>query len=170
MQVVRYSQYLKGNCIGTGPGKEELQLRTAQCRAERTRDPKVLNVAIANLPGTEVFCTHEPHLAGEEVFGSQKRKANVPLGYEGKSHRPDKVNFSRPRIATRLTPANYASYSLLDVVEELSSKLQEDQAPNNQGTKSQGCHVSVRPSLVSVRPCQLDRPLVRPTSIRVTTR
>ena len=30
--------------------------------------------------------------------------------------------------------------------------------------------VSVRPSHVFVRPCQLDRPLVRPTSIRVTTR
>ena len=31
-------------------------------------------------------------------------------------------------------------------------------------------NVSVRPGLVFVRPCQLDRPLVRPTSIRVTTR
>ena len=31
-------------------------------------------------------------------------------------------------------------------------------------------NVSVRPSLVSVRPYQLDKPLVRPTSIRVTTR
>ena len=31
-------------------------------------------------------------------------------------------------------------------------------------------NVSVCPSLVSVRPCQLDRPLIRPTSIRVTTR
>jgi hypothetical protein len=39
-------------------------------------------------------------MAGEEVFGSQKQNADVPLGFEGEPHRPDKVNFSRPRIAT----------------------------------------------------------------------
>jgi hypothetical protein len=72
-------------------------------------------------------------MAGEEVFGSQKRKADVLLGFEGESHRPDKVNFSRPRIATRSSRANHASCSLPDVVEEVSPKLQEDQAPNNLG-------------------------------------
>ena len=136
MQVVRYYQYLKGDLVGTGPGKEDLQLRAAKRRAKRTGDPKVLNIAIANLPGAEVFCTREPHLVGEEVFGSQKRKADVPLGFEGESHRLDKVNFSRPRIATKLSRANHASCSLLDVVEELSPELQEDQTPNNQGTMS----------------------------------
>jgi hypothetical protein len=35
-------------------------------------------------------------MASEEVFGSQKRKADVPLGFEGKSYRPDKVNGLRP--------------------------------------------------------------------------
>jgi hypothetical protein len=73
-------------------------------------------------------------MAGEEVFGSQKRKADVPLGFEGESHRPDKVNFSRPWIATRLNRANHASCSLSDVVEEVSPELQEDQAPNNLDT------------------------------------
>jgi hypothetical protein len=73
-------------------------------------------------------------LAGREVFGSQKRKANVPLGFEGESHRPNKVNFSRPRIATKSSRANHASCSLPDVVEELSLKLQEDQVSNNLGT------------------------------------
>jgi hypothetical protein len=73
-----------------------LQLRTAQRIVERTGDPKVLNVAMAKLPGAELFCTREPHLASEEVFGSQKRKADVPLGFEGESYRPDKVNFSDP--------------------------------------------------------------------------
>jgi hypothetical protein len=89
---------------------------------------------MAKLPGAELFCTREPHLAGEEVFGSQKRKVDVPLGFESKSHRPDKVNFSRPRIATRSSRANHASCSLPDVVEELSPELQKDQAPNNLGT------------------------------------
>jgi hypothetical protein len=101
MQVVRYYQYLKGYRVGTGPGKEELQLRAAQRTAERTGDPQVLNVAMAKLPGAELLCTQSPHMVGEEVFGSQKRKADVPLSFEGESHRPDKVNFSRPRIATR---------------------------------------------------------------------
>jgi hypothetical protein len=44
------------------------------------------------------------------------------------------VNFSRPRIATRSSRTNHASSSLLDVVEELSPELQENQAPNNLGT------------------------------------
>jgi hypothetical protein len=118
MQVVRYYQYLKGDRAGTGPGKEEL--------AERTGDPKVLNVAMAKLPGAELFCTHAPHMAGKEVFGSQKRKADVPLGFEGEPHRLGKVNFSRPRIATKSSRANHASCSLPDVVEEVSPELQED--------------------------------------------
>jgi hypothetical protein len=134
MQVVRYYQYLKGDRASTGPGKEELQLRAAQRTAERTGDPKVLNVAMAKLPGAELFCTRAPHMVGEEVFGSQKRKADVPLGFEGESHRPDKVNFSHPRIATRSSRANHSSCSLPDVVEEVSPELQEDQAPNSLGT------------------------------------
>ena len=73
-------------------------------------------------------------MAGEEVFGSQKRKADVPLGFEGESHRPDKVNFSRPRIQTRSSRAKHASCSLPNVVEELSPDLQQDQVLNNRGT------------------------------------
>jgi hypothetical protein len=89
---------------------------------------------MARLPGAELFCTREPHLAGEEVFSSQKRKADVPLGFEGESHQPDKANFSHSRIAIRFSRANHASCSLPDMVEELSFELQEDQAPNNLGT------------------------------------
>jgi hypothetical protein len=89
---------------------------------------------MAKLHGTELFCTREPHLAGEEVFGSQKRKVDVPLDFKGESYRPNKVNFFRPQIATRSSRANHTSCSLPDVVKELSSELQEDQAPNNLGT------------------------------------
>ena len=73
-------------------------------------------------------------MAGEEVFGSQKRKADVPLGFEGESYRPDKVNFSRPRIQTRSSRAKHGTCSLLDMVEELSPDLEEEQVLNNQGT------------------------------------
>ena len=68
MQVVRYYQYLKGDWVGTSPGKEELQLCAAQRTAQRTEDPKVLNVAMAKLLGAEIFCTYAPHMAGEKVF------------------------------------------------------------------------------------------------------
>jgi hypothetical protein len=62
-------------------------------------------------------------MAGEEVFGSQKQKADVPLSFEGESHRLDKVNFSRPWIATKSSRANHVSFSLPNVVEEVSPKL-----------------------------------------------
>jgi hypothetical protein len=57
IQVVKYYQYLKGERAGTGLGKEELLLRTAQCTIQRTKDPKVLNVAMAKLPGADLFYT-----------------------------------------------------------------------------------------------------------------
>ena len=93
---------------------------------------------MAKLHGVELFYTRAPHMASKEVFSSQKRKAEIPqsLGLEGESHWPDKVNFLRPRIATRSSRAKHMSCSLPDVVEELSPELQEDQALNNQGTTS----------------------------------
>jgi hypothetical protein len=93
MQVIRYYQYLKGDRAGTGPGKEELQLCAAQRTSERTKDPKVLNVAMAKLLGAELFCTREPHMAGEEVFDTQKGKADVPLDFEGESYQPKVMEF-----------------------------------------------------------------------------
>ena len=80
IQVVRYYQYLKSDRARTGHGKGELQLRGIQRTAEYTRHSKVLNVAMATLLGAELFCTREPHTAGEEVFGFQKRKVDVLLG------------------------------------------------------------------------------------------
>jgi hypothetical protein len=66
---------------------------------------------MAKLLGTDLFCTREPHLVGEEVFGSQKRKADVLLDFEGESHQPDKVNFFRPQVAIRSARAKHASCS-----------------------------------------------------------
>ena len=80
MQMVRYYQFLKGDQAGTGPGKDELLLRVAQRSAHRTGNPKALADAISNIRGVQDFVTREPHLEGEEVFGSQKQKADMPLG------------------------------------------------------------------------------------------
>jgi hypothetical protein len=83
---------------------------------------------MAKMPGAEEFCTQEPYFEGEEVFGSQKRKADIPLGSEHKSHRPDRVNFSRPRVKTRSSVAPGTSCSLNDI--EPSTDLQEHPIPN----------------------------------------
>jgi hypothetical protein len=64
------------------------------------------------MPGAAEFCTREPHFEGEEVFGSQKRKADVPLGSGHESHRLDKVNFSHSRVRTRSSVAKEAGCSL----------------------------------------------------------
>ncbi len=105
MQMVQYYQFLKGDNPGTGPGKEELKLRVAQRYAQRTGNPKGLHEVMATIPGVGRYCTRNPHLEGEEVFGSQNRMSDVPPGSEHDSHRPDKVNFSRPRVTTRYTRA-----------------------------------------------------------------
>ena len=70
MQMVRYYQFLKGEHVGTGPGKEELLLRVAQRCAHHTGNPKVLADAISNIWEVHDFVTREPHLEGKEVFGS----------------------------------------------------------------------------------------------------
>ena len=101
MQVVAYYQYLNGDRAGTGPGKEELLLRVAQRTTVRSGNPKALHAALSRMPGAEEFCSREPHFEGEEVFGSMKRKLDLPPGSEHDSHRPDKVNFSRLRVELR---------------------------------------------------------------------
>jgi hypothetical protein len=86
---------LKGDVGGTCPTKKELKLRMAERRAKQTGNPLVLQDPMLDMPG----------MAGEEVFGSSKRKANLPLGVEEESHRPDKVNFSHPRGSVRAVKA-----------------------------------------------------------------
>jgi hypothetical protein len=72
LEVVAYYQFLKGGIGGDGPSKEELKLRGAQRRAQRTGDSTVLQKVLLDMPGAEEFCTRDPHLEGAEVFGSQK--------------------------------------------------------------------------------------------------
>jgi hypothetical protein len=79
------------------------------------------------MPRVAEFCTREPHFEGEEVFGSQKLKADVPLGFEHESHRPNKVNFSHPRVRTRSSRAKEASCNLNIIPEELFHDLQVGQ-------------------------------------------
>ena len=99
MQMTNYQAYLKGYASGSGPSKGELRL----CAARRSGDPKKIAEALNTLPEAEGVGTRVPHLEGEETFGSTKRKLDVPIGDAGDSHRPDKINFSQPRVRTRST-------------------------------------------------------------------
>jgi hypothetical protein len=97
--MTNYRAYQRGYACGSGPSKQELKLRAAT----RSKDPKKIAEALNTLPGAEGLGSRIPHLEGEEIFGSTKRKLDVPIGDAGDSHRPDKVNFSQPRVRTRST-------------------------------------------------------------------
>ena len=95
LQVVAYYQFLKGGNGGDGPSKEELKLRCAQRRAERTGDPALLQKVLLNMPGGEEFCSRNPHHEGAEVFGSQKRRPDTPIGANEETHRLDTVKLRK---------------------------------------------------------------------------
>ena len=48
--------------------------------------------------------THVLHLEGERVFGSAKRKLDLPPGDETDSHRHDRVNYSVPKLSKKGSP------------------------------------------------------------------
>ena len=91
--MTNYRAYLRGHVSGSGPSKGELKLRAAR------RSVSALN----SLPEAHGVGSRVPHLEGEEIFGSTKRRLDVPIGDARDLHRPDKVNFSQPRVRTRST-------------------------------------------------------------------
>jgi len=97
--MTNYRAFLRRYASGSGPSKEELKLRAAK----QSGDPKKMVEALNTLPGAEGVGSRIPHLEGEEIFGSTKRKLDVPIGDARDSHRLDKVNFSQPRVRTRST-------------------------------------------------------------------
>jgi hypothetical protein len=46
--------------------------------ARRSGDTKKIEEALSQLPEVEVTTTRIPHLEGEEIFGSTKRKLDLP--------------------------------------------------------------------------------------------
>jgi hypothetical protein len=103
----------------------------AQRRALGTGDPTVLQKVLLDMFGGEEFCICDPHLEGAEVFGSQKRRSDTPIGDDGDIHRPDTVNFSRPcpdKQVTRSQPV-----TLPTIIEEYSPSVQEVQVPSPAG-------------------------------------
>ena len=94
MQCTNNYQFLKDGRFGTGPSRQELRLRQAQ---QSGRLDKLVD-AMETMPEGKEWCTRTLHFEGDEVFGSTARQLNLPLGSQFDSHRPDKMNFSRPRV------------------------------------------------------------------------
>ena len=87
----------------------------------------MLQRALLDMPGVEDFCTREPHLEGAEVFGSQKRKPDTPIGADSETLRSDTINFSCPCLSKRVTRSGAAT--LPTVIEEVSPSVQEVLSP-----------------------------------------
>jgi len=85
-----YCVYLKGHASKSGPSKEELKLRTMR----QSKCSKKNAEALTTLPSAEYVGINIPHLEEVKIFGSTKRKLDIPIGDVEKSHRLNKVNFS----------------------------------------------------------------------------
>ena len=94
LQSLFYFNYLRGGPSGTRPSKFELELRLASRKGNSKRVVKLLNeVAVEAGLNTRV-----PHLEGETIFGTAKRKLDLPPGDDSDSHRHDHVNYDVPKM------------------------------------------------------------------------
>ena len=119
MQITNYRIWLKGGSDGKGLDLAFLKLKAvAMCR-----DPKILVDAMKAYPWAEDINTRDCVLEGPELFGSTKRKLNLPTGADCDSHRPDKVNYfiPHPNIrATRQRIEKLLSYAIYGAVHTTS--------------------------------------------------
>jgi hypothetical protein len=132
MQMTNYMAYLKDKASGTGSSKQELKLRAAR----HSGDPKKIEEALSQLLEVEVVSTRIPHLEGEEIFGSTKRKLDLPPGDDGNSHKPDKVNFSQPQEQTRSRTAH------TEVAGASMSGADKDELPHVTTALESDCNMS----------------------------
>ena len=115
-----------------GLSREELKLRSTQRRAQHIGDPRIIQSAFLGMPGANDFCTRDPHHEGAEVFGSQKRKSDTPMGADDETHRSDTINFSRPHPLKRVTKARTAT--LPTIVKEVETSIEQVQPSPPVGT------------------------------------
>ena len=100
LQSIAYFNFLKDGRSGTGPSTSVLRLRVAARNANPSRIVKVVDdVSCATSLNTRV-----PHLEGEKVFGSAKRKLDLPPGDASDSYRHDRINYSIPKLSKIASP------------------------------------------------------------------
>ena len=100
LQSTGYYLFLKGGRSGTGPSALVLKHRLASCSGNPSKVAKLVD----ELSDDAGLNTRVPHLEGERVFGSAKRKLDLPPGDDGDSHRHNRVNFSVPKLSKRASP------------------------------------------------------------------
>ena len=64
------------------------------------------------MPRADEFCTRDPHHEGAEIFGSQKRELDTPIGVDEETYRSNTINFSWPRLGKRSLGLVQQSYQL----------------------------------------------------------
>jgi hypothetical protein len=94
MRMTNNRTYFKEKSSRACPSRQELKLKAAR----RSGDPKKIVEALSQLLGVEGSTNQMSHLKGEEIFGSTKRKLDLPLGDDGDYHQLDKINFSQPQV------------------------------------------------------------------------
>ena len=98
MQITNYHSWLKGGSLGEGIDQELLKLKVAM----HIGDLKLFEEAMRSYPWVEYLNTKTYALEGGQLFGSTKRKLELPPGSEYKSHPLDKVNYSITCPNTRI--------------------------------------------------------------------
>ena len=119
MQIANYRAWLKRGLDGRGMDYASLKLKAVV----RCGDPKILVDAMKSYSGAEGTNTRNCALEGSELFGSTKRKLNLPPGVDCESHRLDKMNYSIPQHdiwATRQRIKELLTFAEHDVVHTTS--------------------------------------------------
>ena len=94
LQSLFYFNYLRSGPSGIGRSKFELEL----CLASRKRNSKRVVKLLDEVTLEASLNTRVPHLEGETIFGTAKRKLDLPLGDDSDSHRHDCVNYAVPKV------------------------------------------------------------------------
>jgi hypothetical protein len=110
LQSTAYHNFLKGIGGGTGPDRSVLRLRSAI----RSGDSSKIARAVGELSADVGLNSRVPHLEGEFIFGSAKRKLDLPPGDDSDSHRHDRVNSTLPKIGRKMTPGQSCRHRGLD--------------------------------------------------------
>lgn len=98
IQCTRFNVFLNnGNQGGTRTDKVELRFKVANC----SRNLNMMFKAIKGVPGVRDFLIADFTYAGEEAFGSAKRRLQAEPGAHDDSYRFDKVNFPQLKQAAK---------------------------------------------------------------------
>ena len=89
--------------------------------------------------------TRVPYLEGETIFGSAKRKLDLPPSDDSNSHRHDRINYSVPRVGKEISPSQgrLLGRSLRSQGQGLSSVKSSNPSTVSPFSNSTGLHHSL---------------------------